>query len=100
MSASEILERYEDKILETGLLTDMLPNSTEINGITIRTEDGEGKYRNLSIDIWTESPVEIDDESKDDIGLAVQEYIETAGGFSEMGFSDDVCWMITVNIKQ
>lgn len=98
--SAEIFERYEDKILETGLLTDMLPSGTVINGITIRTEPGDDDFQNLSVDIWTESPVDIDDEGKDDIGVAVQEYIETAGGFAELGFSDDACWMITVNIKQ
>jgi hypothetical protein len=99
MSAAEILERYEDKILETGLLTDMLPSDTVINGITIRTEPGDDD-QNLTIDIWTEGPVEIDDFGKDDIGFAVQEYIESKGGFTELGFSEDACWIITVNIKQ
>lgn len=100
MSAEEILEKYEDKILEVGLLTELLPINTLINGITIRTEPGDDGFHNLSVDIWTESPVDIDDEARDDIGIAVQDYIESKGGFSDMGFSDDTSWRITVNIKQ
>ena len=98
--SQEILERYEDKILETGMLTDMLPSDTTINGISIRIEDGEDDFQNLSIDIWTEEPVNLQDEQADDIGIAVQEYLETQGAFRECGYNDETSWFIKVSSKQ
>ncbi len=98
--SAEILERYEDKIMETGMLTEMLPDTAVINGISIRIEPGDDDFQNLLIDIWTEEAVGLEEEQADDIGLAVQDYLESKGAFAELGFGDDASWCIKVTNKQ
>jgi hypothetical protein len=97
---AEVIERYEDKIMENGMLTDMLPDTAVINGISIRIEPGDDDFQNLLIDVWTEEAVVLEDEQADDIGLAVQEYLESQGAFSELGFDDETSWFIKVANKQ
>jgi hypothetical protein len=99
MVLSDELEGMENKIMETGLLSDLVPiYDFDVQLRVYKATGDETSYR-LNIDIGCDESISLSDENQSEIGETVKNYVLKKFDFDEHGIDGALINTVTVTVN-